>query len=105
VKFNLDTPNDFLDAYQSCKMEERAILFEFYLHNLILSHPYNLDPNTYVGDVQLMAFALWLRNGEMRVEEFKKYKEEELQTPMWIRAKVSRPRYVITNHHHLSLDT
>jgi hypothetical protein len=40
----------------------------------------------------------------MRVEEFKKHKEEELQTPLWIRAEVAKPRDVITNHHNLSLD-
>jgi hypothetical protein len=91
VKFNLDTPKDFLDAYQGCNMEERARLCEFYLHNLILPHPYNWNPNPYVGDVQLMAFASWLRHEEMRAEEFKKYKEEELQTPLWIRVEAARP--------------
>jgi hypothetical protein len=49
VKFNLDTPKDFLDAYQGCNMEERDRLCEFYLHNLILPHPYNWNPNPYVG--------------------------------------------------------
>jgi hypothetical protein len=75
VKFNLDTPKDFLDAYHGCNMEERARLCEFYLDNLIFLHPYNWNPNPYVEDVQLMTFASWLRHEEMRAEEFKKYKE------------------------------
>jgi hypothetical protein len=51
VKFNLDTPTYFLDAYQGCTMEERDKICEFYLHNLIFPHPYNWNPNPYVGDV------------------------------------------------------
>jgi acyl-CoA thioesterase len=51
-----------------------------------------------------MAFSSWLRHEEMRAEEFKKYKEEEQQTPLWIRVEVARPKDVINNHHSLSLD-
>jgi hypothetical protein len=103
VKFNLDTPKDLLDLYLGLNMEEIARLCEFYLHNLISQHPYNCNPNTYVGDVQLMPFASSIRNEEMREKEIKKYEEEELQTPFWIRDEETRPRDVITNHHHLSL--
>ena len=51
-----------------------------------------------------MAFASWLRHEEMRAEEFKKYKEEEQKTPLWIRENISRPKHVIKRHHSLSLD-
>jgi hypothetical protein len=34
----------------------------------------------------------------------KKYKEEEQQTPLWIRVEASRSRDVINNHHSLSLN-
>jgi hypothetical protein len=40
----------------------------------------------------------------MRAKEFKKYKEEELQTPLWIRVEEARHGDVITNHHNLSWD-
>jgi len=50
---------------------------EFYLHSLILPHPYSWNPNPYLVDVYMMAFASWPRPEEMREEEFKKYKEEE----------------------------
>jgi hypothetical protein len=72
VKFNLDTPKYFLDAYQGCNMEEKSKLCEFYLHNLVLPHPYNWNPNPYVGDVQLMAFSSWLRHEEMRARRIQK---------------------------------
>jgi hypothetical protein len=62
VKFNLDTPKDLLDAYQGCNMRERARLYELYLHNLILPHPYNWNLNPYVGDFQLISFTSWLRH-------------------------------------------
>jgi len=85
-------------------MEEIAKLCEFYLHNLIFPHPYNWNPNPYVGDVQFMAFSSRLRHEEMRAYEFKKYKEEEKQTPLWIRDEDSRPRNFINNHHNLSFN-
>jgi hypothetical protein len=40
----------------------------------------------------------------MREDKLNKYKEEEYQTPLWIRAKVGRLEDVITNHQNLSLD-
>jgi hypothetical protein len=40
----------------------------------------------------------------MRVEEFKKYKEEESQTHLWFRDEVVGPRDVINDNHNLSLD-
>ena len=40
----------------------------------------------------------------MREDELNKYKEEEYQTPLWIRAKDVRPKNFINNHHNLSLD-
>jgi hypothetical protein len=83
---------------------KRARMCEFYLHNIILPHPYKWNPNPYVGDVQMMAFASWLRHEEMREEELKKYKEDEFQTPLWIRVEAARPGDVITSHHNLSLD-
>jgi len=76
-------------------MEERYKLCEFYLHNLIFPHPYNWNHNPYVGDVQLMAFASWLRHEEMRAEELNKYKEEESKTPLWTIDEAFRPRDVI----------
>jgi hypothetical protein len=104
LKFNLDTPKDLLDAYKGYNMEERARLCEFYLHNLILPHPYNWNLNPYVGYVQLMTFASCLRHEEIRAEELNKYKQDEHKTPLWIRFEETRPKDVITNHHNLSLD-
>lgn len=36
---------------------------------------------SYVGDVQFMALASWLRHEEMRAGELKRQLEEELTTP------------------------
>jgi len=102
LKFNLDSPQDFLDAYHGCNIEERDILCEFYFYNCILPHPYDWNPNPYVGNIQLMDFVSWLRNEEMRAEELKNYMKEEQQTPLWNRAKAIRPKYVISNHHNRS---
>jgi hypothetical protein len=68
VRYNLDTPKYFLDSYQYCNMEEKERMCDFYLHNIILPHPYKWNPNPYVGDVHMMTFASWLRHKDMREE-------------------------------------
>jgi len=45
VRFNIETPKHFLDSYQSYNMEEKYSMCEFYLHNLVLPHPYKWNPN------------------------------------------------------------
>jgi hypothetical protein len=52
------------------------------LAQLSLPHPYKWSPNPYVGDVQLMALASWLRHEDLREAEMKKYREEEFHTPL-----------------------
>jgi len=90
VRYNLDTPKDFLDAYKKYNMEEKESMCEFYLHNIILPHPYKWNPNPYVWGVQIMALAYSLRHEEMRVDELKKYKEDVFQSPLWIRDEAIR---------------
>jgi hypothetical protein len=41
-------------------------LCEFYLHNLVLPHPYRWSSNPYVRDVQFRAFFSWVYNEEER---------------------------------------
>jgi hypothetical protein len=69
---------------------------------MVLPHPYKWNPNPYVGDVQIMSLAYWLRHKEMREVELKKYKEDEFQIPLWIRFEATRPREVIASHRSLS---
>ena len=59
----------FMILCESSSSEEKAKLSEFYLHNLALSNMNSWDPNTVVGDVQLMAMASWLNHEEKRVAE------------------------------------
>jgi hypothetical protein len=93
-----------LEAYQDNNIEEKSMTCEFYLHNLSLSHPYNWNQNPYVGDVQIMDFASWLRYEEIRLNEMKRYKEEELHNSLWIKVEVPRPKDVLSIHDTLSLD-
>jgi len=40
----------------------------------------------------------------MRVEEIKKYKEDEFQIPLWIRVEAVRVGDAISIHNNLSID-
>jgi hypothetical protein len=71
---------------------------------MVLPHPYKWNPNPYVGDVQIMALAYWLRHEELREAELKKYKEDEIQSPLWIRVEATNLREVIPSHSILSTD-
>lgn len=42
-----------------------------------------------------MAFASWLRHEEIKSVEIKRYKEEELHSPLWIRVEVTNPKDVL----------
>ena len=53
----------------SSSSEDRAKLSEFYLHNFALPDMNAWDPNTVIGDVQLMAMAFWMSHEEERAAE------------------------------------
>jgi hypothetical protein len=80
------------------------MLCELYFHSIVLPHPYIWNPNTYVGDAQIMDFAYWLRHEELGIVEMKRYKEEELHSPLCIRAKEANIGEFIANNNILSLD-
>jgi len=63
-------------------MEEKSKMCEFYCPNMVLPHTYKWNPNPYVGDVQIMAFASWLRHEELREKELKRYNKGELHSPL-----------------------
>ena len=67
----------FIDFCIETNMEEWAKLEEFYMHNLILTDMNIWDPNSRLGDMQLMALASWVENEEIRVEEFKRLMRRE----------------------------
>jgi len=58
-----------MDLCDSISSEDKAKLSKFYLHNLALPNLNSWDPNTVVGDVQLMVMASWLNHEEKRAAE------------------------------------
>jgi len=53
----------------SSSAEDKAKLAELYLQNLALPNMNLWDPNTTLGDLQLMAMAPWLSHEEKRAVE------------------------------------
>ena len=62
------------------------------------------DPNTALGDMQLMAFASWLNHEEKRAAEAKVIMIRELNEPLLIRVEPGDPVALISTHQHLSTD-
>lgn len=50
----IQNPQQFMDLCNNSSSEDKAKLSEFYLHNLALPNITSWDPNTAVGDMQLM---------------------------------------------------
>ena len=62
----------FIDLYDQSTLEDRAKMSEFYLHNLALTDLNVWDPNSKLGDLQLMALASWMNHEEERAAKMKK---------------------------------
>ena len=60
-------PQQFTELCNISSSGDKAKLAEFYLHNLVLPNVTAWDPNTVLGDMQLMAFASWLNHEDKRV--------------------------------------
>ncbi len=58
-----------MHLFNTNSSEDKAKLSEFYLHNLALPNITSWDPNTVVGDMQLMAMTSWLNHEEKRADE------------------------------------
>ena len=56
------------------------------MHSLVLIDINIWDPNSRLGDMQLMALASWISNEEARVEEEKKVMKREGKEPLQVMA-------------------
>jgi len=100
----IQDPQQFSEFCSTSSSEDKAKLAEFYLHNLALPNVVSWDPNTALGDMQLMAFASWLNHEDQRAAEAKSVMNRELNEPLLIRAEPEDPVALISAHQHLSTD-
>jgi len=77
----------FIDLFDQSILEDRAKIYKFYLHNLALKDLNVRDPNSKLGDLQLMALASWMNHEEARVAEIKKVMKREETKPIMIRVE------------------
>ena len=98
----LQDPQQFTALCNSSSSKDKAKLSEFYLHNLALPNVTTWDPNTVVGDMQLMSFSSWLNHEEKRATEVKEVTDRELHEPLLIRAEPGDPTALISAHQHLA---
>jgi len=65
----------FIELCDKRILVDKAKISKFYLHNLGLTYLNVWDPNTKLGDLQLMALASWMSHEEAMVKEVKKVLE------------------------------
>ena len=61
--------DQFMHLCDNSSVEDKAKLEKFYLHNMALPDMNLWDPNSTLGDLQLMAMASWLSHEENRAVE------------------------------------
>jgi len=94
----------FIDLCDQSTLEYRAKMSEFYLDNMALTDINVWDPNAKLGDLQLMALALWMNHEESRVAEMKKILAREQIEPLMISAEQSGPMSLINTHNLIAND-
>lgn len=101
----IQNPQQFTDLCNSSSTEDKAKLSEFYLHNLSLPNVTSWDPNTVVGDMQLMELTSWLNREEKRAAKVRDVMNQELHEPLLIRAEPRDPTALISAHQHLATNS
>ena len=71
------------------------------MHNFTLPNMNAWNPNTVIGDVQLMSMASWMNHEEKRVEKVCNLIGRDLSEPLMIIAKPDNPSAMISAHQHL----
>ncbi len=56
----------FIDLCDQSTLEDKGKMYEFYLQNMELTYMNVCDPNTKLGDLQLMSLGSWMNREEAR---------------------------------------
>lgn len=75
----------FIDLFYQSTLEDSAMMSKFYLHNMALTDMNVWDPNSKLGDLQLMSLASQMNHEEESVAEMKKILAKEQTKPLMIR--------------------
>jgi len=94
----------FIELCEKINHEDKAKLFEFYLHNLALIELNVWNPNAKLGDLQLMAHAPCMIYEDVRAENVKRIIKKEETKPLYNRIEYINSMYVISNHIIISND-
>jgi len=81
----------FMDLFDQSTLEHKAKMEKFYLHNMALTDMNVWDPNSRLGDLQLMAMASLMNHEELWVVEIKRLMIKEQNEPLMIKADPSNP--------------
>ena len=93
-----------MDFYKQANMADQAKMTEFYVHKLVLTNLDTWDPNSTMGDMQLMALASWMTNEDTRSKEIWRVMGRRNREPLYIIPEFFNRSGVILNHREIEKD-
>ena len=96
---------EFMDFYKQANMDDQEKMAEFYVHNLVLKNLDTWDPNSIMGDMQLMDLVSWMMNEDTRAKEIWWIMRRRNREPLHIRPELFSPRGVILNRQEIERDS
>jgi len=91
----------FLKVFATTTPEEQDQLYEYYLHNYVVSEDAEWNPLIYVGDLQVRAMASYFRNEKLRGEIMQAYTKREKSIALPIRRESKIPESIIAEWRQL----
>ena len=72
-------------------MKVQRLLCEFYLHNLVLDQETELNPDLFVGVIQLQAFISFEVNQIKWLKAYNTFQRQENGLDLWVRVEPRNP--------------
>lgn len=83
----INTLDDFINCCKHYEVKVQRLLCEFYLHNLVLDQKTELNPEPFVGDIQLQAFISFGVNQIKWLKAYNSFQRQENGLDSWVRVE------------------
>ena len=89
--FQITTSAKFLETFLRSNFEDKKLLCESYLHEMDFPLDRHSNPAPFSGDVQLRAFASFVRNHAQWERSFQTFSHNEAHSNLWVRSEPQNP--------------
>ena len=85
--FEITTSAKFLEPFFGSNFEDQNLLCELYLHEMACPLDRHSNPIPFSGDVQLRAFASFVRNHAQWERYFQTFSHNEAHSNLWVQSE------------------